>query len=126
MTYDKVKAVLDEIRGMSRRQALDHYYMPSPEEWRRQMEQHGYVPPPSSAPGQPIPEVYKTNGQGAIAEITITNRGLGYPDRAPPAIAKVYAAPTPPPSSTPQTKEPDTNHMWDMLVLAARSSRYGE
>jgi hypothetical protein len=66
------------------------------------------------------PEIYKATPEvKAILQGNTNGRGAV-------AIAKVYAAPTPPPSSTPQAKEPDTDHMWDMLVLAARSSRYGD
>ena len=49
-----------------------------------------------------------------------------------PGIVEPYSVPTswppkldPMPTLPPQAVEPSPDHIWDMLVLAARSSRYG-
>jgi hypothetical protein len=152
LSYDTIKEVLKRCEGMTRQQAMDYYglqerldphYMPSPEEWRRQMEQHGYVPPPGCGvlPGQPIPEGYQANASNQ----GLTGHGIAAHQFRPLGRQQVYEAtpevkailqgktatqvivddPHKPPSSTlPQKAKQE--HMWDMLVLAARSSRYGE
>jgi hypothetical protein len=127
MTAVEYQALMKRLQH----ERLDPHYMPSPEEWRKQMEQHGYVPPPGGVPGQPIPKGYGTQADAKPWELNDTpSCGDGAFDsrirRTTIGIRAQDIAPTPPPSSTPQTKEPDTEHMWDMLVLAARSSRYGE
>ena len=92
LTASQYIQFMDRIR----REKLDPFYNPTPEEWRKQMERYGY-----KVQGFPLAQSQQV-------------------------IKDDPHAPTPLPSSTPQPKKPDTNHMWDMLVLAARSSRYGD
>ena len=90
------------------RERMDLYYMPSPEEWRRQMERHGY----RVTDFLPNEQVYK-----ATPEVkSILSK---------PPTQFIVDDPHTTPSSIPPQKA-NQEHMWDMLVLAARSSRYGE
>jgi hypothetical protein len=99
LSYDTIKEALKRCEGKTLSEAMVVY-----DDWAE-----GFIPVSIDTP---------SCGDGAFdSRIRPTTIGIRAQDIVP-------SKPTPP--STPQTKEPDTEHMWDMLVLAARSSRYGE
>jgi hypothetical protein len=95
---------VDRIMEGLQRERMDPYYMPAPEEWRKQLARHGYHIGPQ--------DVYK-----AIPEVKAI-LGKDGEDQ------KKKLARTPPVPSTPKTFEAD--RMWNLVVLAAQAFRYGD
>jgi hypothetical protein len=109
------KLLLDGIRH----ERMNPYYMPTPDEWRRQLERYGFRVPDQGLTGDAKPS---QETKPVLVQSTRTVPPQGYLLADLPNDPKVI---TPPLSSTQKSVEPDKDHIWNMIVLAAQSSRYG-
>jgi hypothetical protein len=92
---------VDRIMEGLQRERMDPYYVPIPEEWRKQLARHGYHIGPQEV-YKATPEVKALLGKQATKVIV--------DDQHIPSI--------------PQVSEAD--RMWNLVVLAAQASRYGD
>jgi hypothetical protein len=108
------------------RERMDNTYYPTPDEWRRQLERHGYRMPDRGLTGSFQPS--QETKPAPIQKMTMDEyqRMVDLAKQIPPPVVlydpKIATSPLP---STQKPVEPDKDHIWNMIVLAAQSSRYG-
>lgn len=127
VSFGMVNKILKDCQGKTFLEAMDSYSMPV-SVWQKFQS----IPHPDNGRLK-----IDTNDKGAITKVTITDAGSGWmvgPEQvykaAPETKAILGKTATqiikddPHVSSTPQVSE--TDRMWNMVVLAARASRYEE
>src|ERR1700675_2692033 len=104
-----------------RRERFNDTCWPSPEEWQKQMDRHGFKPPENGRV-----HVEQTNGR--ITKVTVTDMGFGWgvgPEQVYKAAPKTKAILGKQATQVivddphiPEVSEAD--RMWNLVVLAAR------
>jgi Asp-tRNA(Asn)/Glu-tRNA(Gln) amidotransferase A subunit family amidase len=125
------RQILEHMLEHIRRERMDNTYYPTPDEWRRQMERYGYRLTDrgltgDAKPSQETKPVLVQSNASANAEYRrmLMQRAQEIERRfGQVSIPKPTTIPLTP--STPKSVEPDKDHIWNMIVLAAQSSRYG-
>jgi hypothetical protein len=105
ISYEQVMKILKQTEGKAFLEAMDSY------DWTK-----GFIPmdTPSCGDG--------TFEDRIRRQTTRTVPPQGYLLADLPNDPKIATSPLP---STPKSVEPDKDHIWNMIVLAAQSSRYG-
>jgi hypothetical protein len=106
-------------------------YMPSPDEWRRMPDRGltGDFHPSQETKPAPIQKMTMDEYQRMV-DLAKQIPPQGYLLADLPNDPKTVTPPLPstsesPLRSVPKSVEPDKDHIWNMIVLAAQSSRYG-